>query len=266
MPTPITLTTDFGQRDAYVGAMKGVLLSLAPGAPLIDISHEVAPQDVMEAAFLLREAYPYFPEGTVHLAVVDPGVGTERRAIAIRAGGHFFVGPDNGLFSLVLSGSDPEGIVVLDRPKVWRAPDASATFHGRDVFAPVAARLATGARLKDVGTPTDTLHPLRWAMPVADDEGIRGWIVHVDRYGNCVTNISEADVQRWQKGRGLKAYAGSDVLEGLHHTYADVPPGDGLLLVGSSGLLEVAVNRGNAAELLGIRKGASITLVFSPSR
>ena len=145
----LTLTTDFGTRDAYVAAMKGVILRRCPDVRLVDVTHEVAPQEVLEAAFVLREAAPYYPAGTVHLAVVDPGVGTARRAVALRHGGHLFVGPDNGLFALLLDGACPDELVALDRPAFWRTSEPSATFHGRDVFAPVAAHLAAGRPLAE---------------------------------------------------------------------------------------------------------------------
>ena len=266
----LTLLTDFGLRDAYVGALKGVVASVAPGVPVVDLSHEVAPQDVMEAAFVLRGAYRYFPEGTVHLAVVDPGVGTDRRAVALRAHGHLFVGPDNGLFALVLGDAPADAAVVLDRPEVWRVPDPAPTFHGRDVFAPVAARLADGAALDAVGTPVDpaSLRVLRWTLPIPDAEGVRGRVVHVDRYGNAVTNVAAADLDARRAGRAVKVYAGGAVLRGLRRTYADVEPGDPVALVGSAGLVEVAVRDGNAAELLGIRRGTPVSFVFldAPAR
>ena len=260
---PITLLTDFGTRDPYVGAVRGVLASGAPGAVVHDITHEIPPQDVMEGAYVLRECYAMFPPGTVHLAVVDPGVGTERRAVALDYGGPRFVGPDNGLFSLVLGGDDPDGLVVLDRPGAWRAPEIAPTFHGRDLFAPVAARLATGAALSDVGTPGDPLRVLRWSQPIADDDSIRGSIVHVDRYGNAITNINGAEVAARMAGRTLRTIAGGTIVRGLARTYGDREPGDPLVVVGSGGCVEVAVRGGHAADLLGLARGAGVTLVFS---
>ena len=191
MSSLITLTTDFGTRDGYVAAMKGIMLTISPSANLIDVSHQITPQDVMEAAFVLRSVVDHYPQGTVHLAVVDPGVGTDRRAIALEHRGSYFVGPDNGLFSLVLEEDAPERVVVLDRPGFWRDPSTSSTFHGRDIFAPVAAHLASGRNLEDVGSPTDRLTPLHWALPTIDEHGVQGWVVHIDRFGNCITNISK---------------------------------------------------------------------------
>ncbi len=260
----ITLTTDFGLRDPYVAAMKGVMLGIAPDVRLVDVTHQVPPQDVMHAAFVLREAYPFFPPGTIHLAVVDPGVGTARRAVAVQADGHFFVGPDNGLFALVLGEHHVEEAVVLDQPEYWRVPEPAATFHGRDVFAPVAAHLARGYPLQALGTPLPDLRPLRWPLPIVDAEGVRGLILHVDHYGNCITNVRRADVDGHRDGRGVRGYVGSAAITALRPTYAEVPSGEPVLLYGSAGLLEVAVNGGNASELLDIHRGAPITLVFTP--
>ena len=263
----ITLTTDFGTRDAYVAAMKGTILSLYPDTRLVDVTHEISPQDVMEAAFVLREAIPHFPEGTVHLVVVDPGVGTDRRPIALRRDGHWFVGADNGLFPLVLDGADPEGAVALDTPAVWRTDSPSTTFHGRDIFAPVAAHLAAGRTLAEVGSPIDELTPLRWALPLVDEEGIRGFVVHIDHFGNCITNISRSTFAQHVglndgAATGFKCFVGSHSATEVHATYGAVSKGDPLLLFGSTGFLEIAVNGGNAAELLDIRKGDAVNIVF----
>ena len=258
----LTLTTDFGTRDAYVAAMKGVILSRCPDVRLVDVTHEVAPQEVLEAAFVLRGAAPHYPAGTVHLVVVDPGVGTARRAVALRHGGHRFVGPDNGLFALLLDGAAPDELVVLDRPAFWRTPEPSETFHGRDVFAPVAAHLAAGRALADVGTPIEALEPMHWALPIADGEGVQGWVVHVDRFGNCITNISRSLFEERRARRRVKCYVGSAVLKGIRPTYGAVAAGEALALFGSGDFLEIAVNAGNAAKLLGIRKGAPVNLVF----
>lgn len=258
----VTLTTDFGLQDAYVAAMKGAMLSIDPALRLVDITHLVAPQDVMEAAFLLSQALPHFPAGTVHLSVVDPGVGTARRPLAARLGDQLFVGPDNGVLALLLEDQEPDALVVLDQPAYWRTPTPSATFQGRDVFGPVAAHLAAGRRLDEVGSPTDTYQQLHWALPLADDEGIQGWVVHIDRYGNCITNIPRTLLERDPRSRQANYYVGTAILDGLSHTYADVPSGEPLALIGSSHHLEVSVNEGHAATLLSIHKGSPINLVY----
>jgi S-adenosyl-L-methionine hydrolase (adenosine-forming) len=260
----LTLTTDFGLTDPYVAAMKGVILSIAPGVRMVDVTHGVGAQDVMGAAFVLRGAVPFFPEGTVHLAVVDPGVGSERRPIAARIGGQVFVGPDNGLFSLLLGAepeAEPEAVVVLDRPAFWRTAEPSRTFHGRDIFAPVAAHLAAGRALDEVGSRAERLKRLHWVRPLADEQGLRGWVVHLDHFGNAVTNIPGALLAAHRDGRGVKCYVGSTILEGVHHAYSDVAEGEPLALVGSSGHLEVSVNGGDAARLLSIQKGSPVNIV-----
>lgn len=249
-------------RDAYVAAMKGVILSLAPDVRLVDVAHEIAAQDVMEAAFVLRGAVPFFPPGTVHVAVVDPGVGTSRRPVALRARDHVFVGPDNGLFPLLLDGTAPDEVVELDRPAFWRTPEPTTTFHGRDIFAPVAAHLAAGRRLADVGSPVEALKPLYWALPISDDQGIQGWVVHIDRFGNCITNIPRETFESRRADRAVRCFAGGTILDTVHDTYAAVDAGEPLLLFNSAAFLEIAVNSGNAAELLGIRKGDPVNIVF----
>lgn len=262
MPALLTLTTDFGRRDAYVAAMKGVMLGIAPDVRLVDLTHEIGAQDIMEAAFFLKNAVFHFPAGTVHLIVVDPGVGSDRRALALRKDGHFFVGPDNGVFSLLFDGEAPEAIVELTRPEFWREGSPSPTFHGRDIFAPVAAHLAAGAALEAVGPPVEQLQQLRWGLPIADAQGIRGWVVHIDHFGNCITNIPRPLVAEHAGERPIRSYAGSTIFEGLHRTYSDVEQNQPLILFGSSGLLEIAVNSGNAADLLSIRRGDPVDLIF----
>lgn len=262
MPPIITLTTDFGTRDAYVAAMKGTIASMHPDARIIDITHDISPQDVMEAAFVLKQAYPFFPPDTVHVAVVDPGVGTARRGIAVQSGGQYFVGPDNGLLALVQD-SPFEEAVVLDRPDFWRVKTPSSTFHGRDVFAPVATHLARGIKLTDMGSRIESLSPLHWALPIVDQQGFQGWVVHIDRYGNCITNVTAGDFVELRRDRGMKCITGGVILRELFSTYAEVDSGEPVLLANSSGLLEIAVNGGSAAQLFGIRKGASVKIVFS---
>lgn len=264
MPAPngiLTLLTDFGTRDAYVAAMKGVVLSVAPEVRIVDITHDIPPQDVMQGAFVLRDSAAHFPPGTVHVSVVDPGVGSARKAVAVGKAGQYFVGPDNGLFSLVLQ-ARPDEAVVLDNPDFWRVPDPSSTFHGRDVFAPAAAHLAAGIPLSELGSPLSQLTPLHWALPIHDEQGIRGWVVHVDRFGNCVTNITREEFIGGRSKRRFKCYAGTVILDDVQPTYAAVSGGDPLLLFNSTDLLEIAVSRGNAAELYGLRTGSPINVVF----
>lgn len=262
----LTLTTDFGTRDAYVAAMKGTILEIAPDLTLVDVSHEISAQDVMEAAFVLTNAVPYFPPETVHLVVVDPGVGTDRRAVALKMEDQLFVGPDNGLFALLTDELSTAQAVVLDDPTAWRTSSPSSTFHGRDIFAPAAARLAAGADLTELGSAVDpdALEHLRWARPTIVSDGIRGWIVHIDHFGNCVTNIPRSVFEAERNGDETKLYAGSAVIQGIQNAYGEVEQGEPLALFGSSGYLEIAVNAGNAAELYSIMKSDPVNIVFAP--
>lgn len=255
----VTVTTDFGLQDHYVAVMKAVILGEAPQTRLVDISHTIPPQDVMAAAWVLRNAYTHFPEGTVHLVVVDPGVGTDRRPVIVEHDGHYFVGPDNGVFSLLTS-MELFHAWEITEPTI-RNRGNSSTFHGRDLFAPAAARLASGQSPDRLGTPVKELVTYRWARPIADPAGIQGWIVHIDRFGNLISNIPEAMVRETVGRRSLKLYVGNTILEEISTTYASVEDGDPLACIGSSGMLEVAVNKGNAAELLGVVKGAQISIV-----
>ena len=194
----ITLLTDFGVRDEYVGCLKGVILGLNPRAVLVDLSHEVPPQDIRAGAFILAATAPFFPTGTIHLAVVDPGVGTSRRPLAARCRGQFWVGPDNGLFHLIFAGQGDLEIVSLENPAYFR-PQVAATFHGRDLFAPVAAHLSLGVDLRQLGpTVTDPIR-LPWPEPTFTAKIIRGEIIHVDRFGNLVSNIAAAGFHSWRR-------------------------------------------------------------------
>ena len=257
LPCPIvTLTTDFGGGSYYVGAMKGVILRIAPEAQLVDISHQIPPQDVLAAAFVLRHAACEFPPGTVHLVVVDPGVGTRRRPLVVQSNGHLWVGPDNGLFSFVLDRADRQ-IRQIARPDLGR-PNPSNTFHGRDLFAPLAAHLCRGLDLAAVGPPLADPVRLAEAAPCKSANRIDGHIVHIDGFGNLVSNIAVADIAPW--GSGLCIRLGTHVLTALCRTYEDVEPGAPLALIGSAGLLEVAVNCGHAARQLGVQRRASLVV------
>ena len=217
----------------------------------------------MEAAFVLKNVVPYYPENTIHLAVVDPGVGTERLPVAFKHAGQWFVGPDNGLFSLILNGHTPEQLVVLDKADYWLTPEPGSTFHGRDIFAPAAAHLALGLPLEKLGSPIDTLKPLYWALPIADQQGVQGWVVHVDHFGNCITNITRDLIQTHCKSGGVKCYVGSTIIASINKTYNTVLSGEPLILFDSNDLLEIAINTGNAAQMLSIRKGSPVNIVFT---
>lgn len=248
----ITLLTDFGHADGYVAAIKGVIASIAPSALVEDIAHGIAPGDVAAAAWALRRYWRLYPEGTVHVVVVDPGVGSERRALAVEAEGRFLVGPDNGVFSHPLREAAASRIVALREARFFRE-NISATFHGRDVFAPVAAHLATGTRLDELGPGVDNPTQLIWPEPRRRPEGAEGVVVHVDPFGNLVTNIPEG----WCE-RGSIVWVGDRVAGTLLRTYADVDAGQLLALVGSSGLLEISVRDGSAAEALDASRGTPV--------
>ena len=241
----ITLLTDFGTSDSYVAEMKAVLLSSATGAVLVDISHQVAPGDMRAGQYLLGRAWRHFPRATVHLAIVDPGVGTARRALAAECDGHRFVAPDNGLLSFL-----PETARYVSLPV---PASAAATFHGRDVFAPAAARLANGAALEDLGESiTDPCHT---PLPAArhDHLTVIGEVIYVDRFGTLVTNIPGDAVQAGARVRIEDSEAGS-----LRRTFRDVAQGALVAFVGSGGTVEIAVRDGSAARMLGVGVGAEV--------
>lgn len=260
MSSVITLTTDFGVQDHYVGVMKAVLLSIVPDARLIDISHEIPPQDIMAGAWVVRNSAMLFPPESVHLVVVDPGVGTDRKPVAMRIEDQFFVGPDNGIFSLIADQYDHEAI-FLNNSSFWR-PNPSKTFHGRDIFAPVAAHLASGVTLEKFGDPLDKLATYRWAVPISDKDGIQGWIVHIDRFGNLISNIPEKVIRGAGQHSKLKIYVGNTILNEIVETFGDVADGEPAAYIGSSGVLEIAINKGDAREMLGVEKGAQISIVI----
>lgn len=262
--TLITLLTDFGTEDTYVGVMKGVIASLCPDARVIDLTHEVPPQDIATGAFLLDISVDYFPEGVIHVAVVDPGVGTTRRPVALRTPRALFVGPDNGIFTLVLQRYKLLQAVCLDNPR-YHLPGPSATFHGRDIFAPVAAHMARGVPLEEVGTPLTRLQRLPLPRVRVDWQGIRATVVHIDRFGNAITNLTRADYEAWRSRWDVKEPAvevspGAGLLP-IHRTYGDVPRGQPLALFGSSDRLEVAVNGGNAAQMLHLQRGHTVKVL-----
>lgn len=273
----ITLTTDFGTADGYVGAMRGVILSIALQARLVDLSHEIPAQDVHRAAFVLHTAVPFFPSDTVHLAVVDPGVGTERRAIAIETPDGRFVGPDNGLFTYVIAEAEEWRAVELGNPR-YHLPRVSETFHGRDLFAPAAAHLSAGVDLLALGEPVD--EPIRLPLPRMDVRRghIEGQILHVDHFGNLITSIGRLEWRedalaltpawsrrtapiRFQADRVWVDISGREV-SNVRRTYGEVPKGHLVALIGSSGFLEIGRRRGSAAEALDAHVGAPVTLRF----
>ncbi|MGB3136233.1 MAG: SAM-dependent chlorinase/fluorinase [Nodosilinea sp.] len=254
---PIALLTDFGLKDSYVGVIKGVIASLSPTAQLIDLTHDIPPQDCCAARFVLLSAYRYLPAGTVCLVVVDPGVGTDRRAIAVQTAQGYLVGPDNGVLSGVLASTPAVGAVELLNPDYWRVAQPSATFHGRDIFAAVAAHLANGLPLERLGPGIEprSLRQLPVAAPVATATGWEGVVQYIDRFGNAATTIAASVVacDSWE------LTVGDVTLPGVS-TYGEVDPGGGLALVGSHGFVEVAVNQGSAQKKLGLAVGDRVSI------
>ena len=248
MPSIVTLLTDFGTADGYVAEMKGVILSAAPNAMLVDVTHDIAAQDVEGARLTIARYWRRFPPGTVHVAVVDPGVGTARLARAVQSDGRYLVGPDNGVLSpaLLIPGATAVELPVLAQ--------AAATFHGRDVFAPAAARLAAGTPLDTLGAPLHT--PIVRRTPEASrlpDGSIVGEVISIDRFGNAITNLLA-------HGGGAVVQVGETAIA-VRRSYADVEPGALVALTGSNGLLEIAVRDGSAAERLELARGARVILV-----
>lgn len=256
----ITLTTDFGTQDHYVSAVKAVILGIAPEAHFIDISHHIPPQDIMAGAWVIRNAAFLFPPQSIHVVVVDPGVGTDRHPIALKINDQFFVGPDNGIFSLLYSEFTYEAY-KLNNPEFWR-PERSRTFDGRDIFAPVAAHLFNGVDLNELGEPIKDLVSYHWAVPISDKSGIQGWVIHIDRFGNLITNISEHLLEKTAGRRKVRVYVGNTIIDHMVNTFGDVAPGEPAAFIGSSGMLEVSINKGNAAKMLSVDKGAQISLVL----
>ena len=267
-PGLITITTDFGASDNYVGVMKGVILRINPSASIVDISHHVSPQDVLQGAFVLGTGVKYFPKGTIHIGVVDPGVGSSRDALVLTGPDGHFVGPDNGIFSLAM-GEDSEGLATGRRPlpEGWTARRITnskymlehviATFHGRDVFAPAAAYLSLGVSPDDLGPEVYEIMRLPFPAPVKHDGGLLGQVVYVDRFGNLVTNIGDKDLADW--GQTRVKICGR-VIDRLSQYYAQ--GGSLAALIGSAGYLEVAVKNGSAAEELkaGVGTHASVSV------
>jgi len=261
----ISLITDFGVQDEYVGLMKAVMLGIDPAAVIVDVSHTVRPGDIPQAAFLLESTYGFFPPGSIHLVVVDPGVGTSRALLYLEAHTHRFIAPDNGVLSLVMDLPSAVSLRRLDNP-AWRRPCVSATFHGRDIMAPAAAHLSRGADVREVGPELNLddvtmLTDLR-AEP-CEDGRIAGRVVHIDRFGNLITNVDQAAIRKAQTvspGRVLAVRIGDEVITGLSRTYADEDAGRPLALIGSRGYLEIAVNGGSAQLYFGIRPGDGVNL------
>jgi len=255
----ITLLTDFGLSDGYVASMKGVILTLCPEVRIVDITHQVPAFDIRSGSYLLKTVCDAFPRDTIHLGVVDPGVGTERRALAVRMEcGRILIGPDNGLLSWVLSMRKDWESRSLENPETWRQV-VSHTFHGRDLFAPVAAHLACGVRFESFG-PTCSPHTASWVCAEWKGGDLFGEIVHIDHFGNLITNITEQDLGGWEEPTSWGvSLPGVATVTGLSRTYGETPAGRLVALIGSSGHLEIAVSQGSAAKALSVGTGSPVT-------
>ena len=266
----IALLTDFGLKDVYVGVMKGAIAQIHPQLSVIDITHDIPPQDIIAARFCLMDAYPYFPPETVFIAVVDPGVGTKRRPIAIEFSQGFLVGPDNGLFSGILNQEKTIKVVELTNSKYWRTPDPSSTFHGRDIFATVGAHLATGVSLEQLGDAIDPENLITLPIPTYEktEKGFKGCIQYVDHFGNLITNIPGNFLPQ-KRGNIIinisekvkDSPKGMSLLLPIGQTYNDTKNGQLIMLKGSHGWLEIALNGGNAQKKLGLKIGTSLDII-----
>lgn len=263
----ITLLTDFGTEDEYVGLMKGVILSINPRVVIVDISHQIGSQNVAQAAFTIHASYRYFPPGSVHLIVVDPGVGTKRDLLALEMRRHFFIAPDNGILTLLLNNFAAATLIRITNEAFFLNP-VSRTFHGRDIIAPVGAHLTMGVELSKLGPVLNPREAVRLDNLEADmhKKGeIVGKIIAIDHFGNLISNVALKQLTQFNQGRPatrLKIQIGSHVIHGLSETYGDVRPNTPLALVGSRGYLEIAVNCGSAARVLKVHQGDAVRVII----
>lgn len=258
--TPIvTLLTDFGMKDHYVASMKGTILKINPRCQLVDITHQISPQDIMEGAFVLANAFSYFPEGTIHLAVVDPEVGGERAPILVVTERFFFVGPDNGLFSFVLRQERMKAAYVLTQKRFFLS-EISHTFHGRDIFAPVAGHLTLGVSPKTFGRKVEGIKQIAFPAPLVRGRELVGEVIHIDAFGNLITNIDRKEFSEFIQDQPFLIRVGRETLHVLTQGYWEGRTGEPIALFGSGGFLEVAAREGSAEKHLKVRRGDPITV------
>ena len=259
MPGIITLTTDFGLKDPYHAAVKGAILCVAPGVRIVDVSHLVRPGNILEGALILRDAAPYFPDKTIHVAVVDPGVGGGRRPVLIETRRYFFIGPDNGVLLPAAASDGIKRVVHLTDNRYFRK-DVSSTFHGRDIFGPVAAHLSHGTAPALFGKMIRKTVPLKMPSVRIGGGAVKGSVVYADTFGNLMTNIGRAVLIRHFGGSGLEISIKGVTIKGLSKTYGDVKKGGVAAVIGSTGFLEIAVNRGSAEAVLEAAAAESVTV------
>ncbi|MGE5808493.1 MAG: S-adenosyl-l-methionine hydroxide adenosyltransferase family protein [Nitrospirota bacterium] len=266
MPAIITLTTDFGTRDSFTASVKGVILKINPQAQIIDISNEISPQDVWEAAYVLKSAYSHFPKGTIHLAVVDPGVGSGRRPIIAVTESYYFVGPDNGLFSLVYHDAERLRVHHITSTHYF-LPNPGPTFHGRDIFAPVAGWITKGIPSGNFGEEITDFARLNVPAPKVGENGAEGRVVHIDRFGNIITDILFKDVQTLLAGgsgaSGVTVLLGGRKIKGLKRFYAEAVPGEPGAIFNSNGALEIFLFKQNARTALSVKRGEVVRLTIN---
>jgi S-adenosylmethionine hydrolase len=255
----ITLITDFGEASGYVGIMKGVILSINPECHIIDITHHISPQDREEAAFVLQSVYPFFPPNTVHLVVVDPGVGSTRKPIIVESSQNWFVGPDNGVFSFIFLNDQQKKVWEITNDEYFLSP-VSPTFHGRDIFAPIAAHLSSGIRTQVLGKELEHFVQLEGLEAAVHQDTLEGRIVFIDHFGNLVSNISYKLFTRVVGKNPFQITVGKRVIRRIHPTYSDAEEGEILALFGSSQQLEISVRNGNCQRLLNVSKGLQISV------
>jgi S-adenosylmethionine hydrolase len=258
---PIVLMTDFGTADAYAGILKGVIARIAPAIPVMDLTHEIPPFDILQGAFALSRSYAFYPTGSVFVAVVDPGVGSSRKPILAETEHFNFIAPDNGLLTLVLDLEKPQRVICLDNPR-YHLTQVSETFHGRDIFSPVAAHLANGIPVGELGSPLKDYARLSECFPRKENGRMIGRVISTDRFGNCLTNVARATVEAHLKKNKprLKLKGRKKVLQTWVHHYSEGPKGKPLLLWSSSGFLEIAFREGNASAALKIKTGQEFSV------
>ncbi|HEV2288752.1 MAG TPA: SAM-dependent chlorinase/fluorinase [Candidatus Acidoferrales bacterium] len=259
--TAITLTTDFGSVDHLVGTMKGVILNINPDVEIVDITHSVLPYDLLDGALAIGQAYKYFPPKTVHVVVVDPGVGTDRRPLLVSAGTQYFVAPDNGVLSMVYAQEESVTVRHVSAEHYFLQP-MSTTFHGRDVFAPVAAWLSKNWQTQSFGEEVTDFVRFALPKPKPAGNGVKGVVLRADNFGNLLTNLSAEDLPQVLAGTKFKTRVGNAEISKFAQTFGNGASNEPMLILGSSGFFEIAVNRGNAAKLLGVNRGAEVTVEF----
>lgn len=260
----IALLTDFGRKDPYVGVMKGVIYRINPGARIVDLCHEVPPQDIREAAFILNSSYKYFPQGTIHVIVVDPGVGSERKIVCLKTSDYLFLAPDNGVLTFIRRKEKIEKIAEVSNRRYF-LEEVSQTFQGRDIFAPVAAHLSQGVELTELGPGISHIRELKIPRVRFSDERLEGEVIYIDRFGNLITNIARVDLKGLEErfpDKRVRIVIGGREIRKVNKSYAESKPGELLAILGSSNHLEISLNQGNAQRTLGLGRGEKVLIYF----